>query len=237
MSYKIEYRVEQDTGFPCNPRQECNVGTMVCWHGRYELGDEQPSCDPQEYRRGLVYQSNRDWFDRMEWIIDNCAYRSPREAKMGVARDQRVQEILDRDFVILPLYLYDHGGITMRCSPFPCPWDSGQVGFIYCSMQKAREEWGSSSDTDEGVRAKATKCLTSEVADYDAYLTGDVWCYVVERVEYDEDGDEIDREYLDSCGGFLGEKEYCEQEAKDSAGYWREQFIAEPEEACVFAED
>ena len=28
-----------------NPRTEFdNVGTMVCWHRGYNLGDEQPSC-------------------------------------------------------------------------------------------------------------------------------------------------------------------------------------------------
>jgi hypothetical protein len=240
MTYQIEYRIEQDTDCPINPRKEWdNVGTMVCWHDRYDLGDEQPKEDPQEYMERMVRSVQEDWFNRMDWIIDNCDYRSPREAKMIEARDQRVHEILDRDFIILPLYLYDHSGITMRCSPFSCPWDSGQVGFIYCSMDKAREEWGGGNPaaTDEEVRAAAIKCLTGEVKTYDSYLTGDVWGYVVERVEYDEDGDEVSREHLDSCWGFVGEEEYCEQEAKDSVEYYEKEMLAEPEEACAFSEN
>ena len=30
----------------------------------------------------------------------------------------------------LPLYLYDHSGLTIATTPFSCPWDSGQVGWI-----------------------------------------------------------------------------------------------------------
>ena len=39
--------------------------------------------------------------------------------------------------VILPLYLYDHSGIRMNTSGFHCPWDSGQVGFIFVSAKNS----------------------------------------------------------------------------------------------------
>ena len=32
---------------------------------------------------------------------------------------------------ILPLYLYDHSGLTMSTNDFGDRWDSGCVGFIY----------------------------------------------------------------------------------------------------------
>lgn len=35
--------------------------------------------------------------------------------------------------VVLPLYLYDHSGITINTTGFSCPWDSGQVGFTYAT--------------------------------------------------------------------------------------------------------
>lgn len=34
---------------PTNPREWDNLGTMVCWHPRYTLGDLQPKGDPQEW--------------------------------------------------------------------------------------------------------------------------------------------------------------------------------------------
>ena len=37
-----------------NPREECsNLGTMVCWHRRYSLGDEQPSESPDEWIKNM----------------------------------------------------------------------------------------------------------------------------------------------------------------------------------------
>ena len=58
--------------------------------------------------------------------------------KLGDDHDFRDSEDFDAFLVeekdklyILPLYLYDHGGITMKTSPFSCGWDSGQVGFIF----------------------------------------------------------------------------------------------------------
>ena len=41
---------EQD---PMDPRDWTNLGTLVCWHKNYELGDEQPSATPEEYRDAL----------------------------------------------------------------------------------------------------------------------------------------------------------------------------------------
>lgn len=42
-------KISLDTD-PLDPRKEYdNVGTMACWHDRYNLGDEQPKCDPDEW--------------------------------------------------------------------------------------------------------------------------------------------------------------------------------------------
>jgi len=43
--------------------------------------------------------------------------------------------------IILPLYLYDHSGITMNTTGFSCGWDSGQVGYIVMSYEKIRKEY------------------------------------------------------------------------------------------------
>ena len=47
-----------------------------------------------------------------------------------------------KDIICLPLFLYDHSGITINTTGFSCPWDSGQVGFIYITKAKALKEWG-----------------------------------------------------------------------------------------------
>jgi predicted Fe-S protein YdhL (DUF1289 family) len=72
--------------------------------------------------------------------------------------------------IILPLYLYDHSGITMSTTPFSCPWDSGQVGWMFVTLEKVHERFGWNLVTDER-RLKIMRLLRREVAVYDAYLT------------------------------------------------------------------
>jgi len=106
---------------------------------------------------------------------------------------EAIQEIIEREDVLyLPLYLYDHSGITMRTGPFSCPWDSGQVGIIYITKERAIQEFGGKRFT-ETVKKQALSCLESEVKVYDAFLTGSVYGYNV----LDPAGESID-----SCWGF-----------------------------------
>lgn len=108
--------------------------------------------------------------------------------------------------VILPLYLLDHSGITMRTSSFNDPWDSGLVGWYYATRAEILENYCAKRLT-KALIAKATSLIEGEVKEYDMYLTGDVWGYIIE----DEDG-----KRLDSCWGFFG-REDCEAEAKSAA--------------------
>jgi hypothetical protein len=95
--------------------------------------------------------------------------------------------------VILPLYLFDHSGITMNTTGFHCTWDSGRVGFIVASAKAIREAFMVKRIT-KSVRERATASLVSEVKTYSQYIEGDVYGYTVE-----DDGDVVD-----SCSGFYG---------------------------------
>jgi len=96
---------------------------------------------------------------------------------------------------ILPLYLYDHSGITISTKPFSCPWDSGQVGFIYTTKEAIRKNWKLKRNVTAARLKMVEGILESEVATYDQYLTGDVFGITVT----DSKG-----EAVDSCGGFFG---------------------------------
>lgn len=111
--------------------------------------------------------------------------------------------------VCLPLYLYDHSGLTMSTGPFSCPWDSGQVGWIFVTRETVLKEWGGKGArriTKRMVK-QAEKCLRAEVEEYDQYLRGDVYGYVIEGP---------DGEQLDSCWGFFG-FDYAKEEACEAA--------------------
>jgi hypothetical protein len=131
-------------------------------------------------------------FHRNYRLGDEHDFDSPRELEEFVAR---------KDVISLPLYLYDHSGITMSTGPFGCSWDSGQVGHIYITAEQARKEFGWKHIT-KARRDQLYQYLESNVAVYDQYLTGDVYGYVIKNA----DGEEID-----SCWGFYGDEHINEE--------------------------
>jgi len=97
----------------------------------------------------------------------------------------------------LPLFLYDHSGITINTTGFSCPWDSGQVGIIYMTMEEIEREYPIKDYPDQIERAH--KYMKGEVETYDYYLTGDVYGYTIEPKDTNKN---IDCD--DSCWGFYG---------------------------------
>lgn len=153
--YSIRFYPDTD---PESPREWDNLGTMVCFHGRYNLGDKHNF--------------------------------TPESIQYYVKRP---------DVVALPLYLYDHGGISISTKSFigrahHAEWDSGQVGFIFVNHKEIRMESGMHR-VSKRYREKALGCLKSEVETYDQFLRGEVYGYEIE----DPDG-----EVIDSCWGYYG---------------------------------
>ena len=105
--------------------------------------------------------------------------------------------------VVLPLYLYDHSGITMNTTGFSCRWDSGQVGFIYITKDKIMKEYGVKRIRRQ-LKEKVEKMLVNEVEVYDQYLTGDVYGFRIVKINKCDQGHEHE-EFEDSCSGFYGD--------------------------------
>jgi hypothetical protein len=156
-------RIVQDTD-PQDPRDWDNLGTMVCFHNRYTLGDKT------DLRSGDF----NGWDELYNYLVKECDA-----------------------CIILPLYLYDHSGITMSCGnsyPYNDRWDAGQVGFIYISHEKIRKEYSVKRIT-KTLKDRVTKYLEGEVKTYDDYLRGDVYGFIVEDEE---------EENIESVWGFFG---------------------------------
>ena len=117
--------------------------------------------------------------------------------------------------VILPLYLMDHGSLTMSTGPFSCPWDSGRVGFIFVSKTRAREELGVKRLSRKSLE-KVRGWLEQEVEIYDQYLMGDIYGFVVDRPETCEACSNTEHEMEASCWGFFGMDD-CIVEARSAA--------------------
>lgn len=154
----IEYRgqeieIHQDEN-PFDVRKEFdNLGKMLCFHGRYNLGDEH-SFDLAETKE--IYN--------------------------------------DENNIALPLFLYDHSGITMNTTGFECKWDSGQVGIIFVTKKAVRKEYNWKRISKERL-TKIYSYLKNEIDTYDDYISGNVYGYTT---KYD------DQEVGDSCWGFYG---------------------------------
>jgi hypothetical protein len=160
-------RIKRDD-YPQSPREWDNLGTMVCAHRRYCLGDEQA-------QNAELYYSWDEWLE-YEVVKPNGGWSN---------------------IIALPLYLYDHGGITISTAPFACPWDSGQVGWIYVTKSRIREEYGVKR-VSKRLLNKVEAVLRSEVETYDQYLQGNVYGYMTFSLE---NGELVDG---DSCWGFFG---------------------------------
>jgi hypothetical protein len=168
---KYELKIERDED-PMNPRTEWdNLGTMVCFHNRYDLGDKT------DYRS----EDYNGWDELKQGILEN-----------------------EGEVVILPLYLYDHSGITISTSSFSCRWDSGQIGFIFVSKHTIKKE-----GIDE---TKVEEYLKSEVETYDKYLTGENYRYTIYEIETCSLGHEH-KNVVECCGSYLSEEE-CESEGQ-----------------------
>jgi len=184
-----------------SPREWDNLGTMVCWHKSYLLGDEH---DYKTWQQWIIAMAETvleyddvicGWHTHELW--DYAHYNNiPNPDVTGEYPLNALNDLLDKHFIILPLYLYDHSGITMNTSGFYCPWDSGQVGYIYVSKEDVRKEWGWKYLTEKRIE-KIRQILRTEVEIYDHYLTGMVFGY---QVECNMCGNE-----LDSCWGFYGD--------------------------------
>lgn len=238
--------IQQDND-PLNPREDCDpFGHMICWHGRYGLGDKHSYDDPEDLLHDLYRKSIEDGGKRLvsflksgaargakleysrsthEWdlSISYVRRKSAAELELVWAVEQSapksqlndsgwffdymldaltiddLKELLaeQKDMVILPLYLYDHGGLAMSTGSFigravHAEWDSGQVGYTYATKEDIIANYGDASP--ESV-AKAEELPATEVESYDLYLHGE--CYGYRLFMYGHE--------MDPCWGFLGD--------------------------------
>jgi hypothetical protein len=247
---QVRLRVIQDDE-PQNPRTDWDghYGTMVCFHGRYNLGDKHNYNSPEEFFASIIEEvvteedlmpylekeflyysvnkhcddNNEDYYvieDTVGDIIGNCqGYSSYDEALeefqefqqeflddewREILSEEELYEIAIKYYAILPLYLYDHSGITMRTGSFSCHWDSGQVGWIYGTVDELKRESGYNFNTEEEWTGKIVEILESEVKIYDQYLTGDVYGFMLEEKEECECCGSAEWNLIDSCWGFFG---------------------------------
>ena len=146
---ELTIEIEQDE-YPDSPRDWDNLGTMVCFHSRYNIGDKH---DYQE-------ADFSSWDELEEQLVKDGA----RVVKPLYLYDHSVLSISTGSF---------HGRAQHA------EWDSGQVGFI-AAFSKDIEAFVGWKRLNPKRRKRIDEMLESEVEVYNQYLLGDVWGYTVE---------------------------------------------------------
>ena len=178
---------------PESPRDWDNLGKMLCFHRRYDLGDKLDlNYEDDNGYHSLTSEDFGNWQELHDWLV----------------KEQKA-------VVVLPLYLYDHSGLYIKVGSWQgmlsqghAEFDSGQVGFIYATRESVLNEFSTKRITN-AILQKVVKGLSGEVETYAQYLTGDIYGYVVK----DEKGEE-----QDSCWGYYGMDAVLE-EAKSVIDY------------------
>lgn len=156
----VELSIFLDDSNDTNPIKDWeSMGQYVCFHRRYDLGNNKDFKGPEELNAYLEDAEVFDW----------------------------------------PLYLYDHSGLTLSLGSGkfracdPVGWDWGKLGYVFVTHEQAREEFPETTDFGE-LEQRVYECLVAEVEEYNKYLHGECYGYVLEDKEKE----------LESCWGFLG---------------------------------
>lgn len=173
--------------------------------------NEQGRGEPgQQYGWSVFVRELNEW-EGCSVVVDHDDFcESPREnGNIGVMfcfkhrrydlgdKDVANPRDLPGDEVVfsLPLYLYDHSGITMNHASFNDRFDSGIAGEHYVTRKVFEENWPNEDPSTVESKQKCRSILESELKEYDEYLRGETW----EVNILDRDGDAIDG----TCG-FIG---------------------------------
>lgn len=160
-----------------SPREWDNLGTVVTF-GKYSyIGDDDAK---QKLIDDLYELGHNDSFYSELYYADN-------QVLFELANN-------NKNMVALPVYLYDHSGITISTTPFSCSWDSGLAGIIYVKKTDVRENY-SVKRISKKLLEKVYQHLAGEINTLDQFLTGDIYGFEIT----DNEGDVID-----SCWGFYG---------------------------------
>lgn len=171
-----------------------------------------------------LIESPRDWDNLCELHVMSNRHFGGDFNHTKEEMDSVYEEAKRNNDIIFPLYAYVHGGVVLsigedgqnpfydKVSPYHAHFDSAQTGFAIVSRKRALEEFGNKKLTKK-IKEHVKKITEAEINTFNDYMNGSVYAFSIK----DKDG-----EFVDSCGGFIGDIDYIIQEAKDNIDYLTE---------------
>jgi len=146
-------------------------------------------------------------FGKYSYLGDKTNYKrddfgSWDELKEQIESDHNV-------LMIKPLYVYDHGGVTISTSPFNDRFDTSRIGWIFIEEKQWTLMMGEDMDRSED---RLERIIDGDVETYDKYLMGEVYRYSIYEIETCSLGHEH-RNHVEGCGGFYDEND-CRSEGQ-----------------------
>ena len=180
--FSIRLETDEDSE---NPREWDTLGTIFYRYKGHTLGDiEIPKSYFSDKLGDTVYINSLE--EAGEWI----------------------EEIYGEQVIVLPVSVYEHGGILLSVGAKTDVWDSSDIGFICVSKDKAIKEYG---EITEEVKETIKRVLKGEIETFNQWINGLVCGYIIEKSETCEKCGHVEEKHLDSCWGFYDEKEALDE--------------------------
>lgn len=190
----LRVRIETDHD-PLDPREDDEgiMGSIIATGRRSHLGDHDALVNLRE-------AINTAFPDASE----NMDLETPQELYQALDKLDPDEEVIFH----LPVYCYEHSGIALNTTGFSCPWDSGQIGFVWATRQRVESLTGQTGTTEE-LRTLAHNDMRNEIETLSQYVSDEVYRFICETYigpeGDDKDIDDEDNwEEEDSCSGFFG---------------------------------
>lgn len=153
---------------------------------------EADSDSPREYEpygTFKMFHHTYDFGDANSPKINHGDFSGWDEMKAHIIKEHKAK-------AILPVYMYDHSSRTISTEPFPYPFDSGQVGFIWVTEEEILKGCGRKTLTKKLIE-DAEGYLKSEISTMNQYINDDCYGYVIDP----EDEDDEEGAFEEYAGG------------------------------------
>lgn len=136
--------------------------------------------------------SPRDWDNAWKFMFAHKRYYMPNETDLSFDDYSSWKELetdLKKQYLhIVPVWMFDHSGLSFGIGDKPCPWDSGQVGFALLSKEDINN-----FGLEDFSYDKLVDLLIEDLEVFGQYMNGTSYEYQI----LDEHGNVID-----SCTGY-----------------------------------